>query len=469
MKGQLYIDGVDAYSDFGAWITEGGYDNLFSFPALVAPDKNSWPEEDGVEVDLSSPALSGKEVSISFVASNPQINADEFISYIARPGYRIVRVPALGKEWKLRLLSHPDNVVYGTTANRLVAFSLNFADDFPMRVSEYQPASGGGVILPSSGYLLDGKGLDRYGILIEKGRDSTLKSAAVKQNLTRKFKSTDGVLYDADTLVFSEKDVTFKCCLIADTIERFWQCYTAFFNDLIKPGERLLGYDETGKNYKCYYKNTSGWKLQSLTGRVIAEFNLTLVFTAFRVSGNITYLLATEDGAFVSTEDDSCIDVSLIRKVAPTSYMPTLSVAAPASASSSGEETEIRKRKITEMPEAGSLDNLIVPAVDRATNRNVHVPVSRLSGSGGSGGGNGNIRLLTYEEYMVLPDKRSDTLYACLDRSAGRITKAYVGIYPLLCTTDVVGDKFTYTFPFRLGGNSTDNKSFNYIFPFVLQ
>ena len=26
MRGELYIDGKDAYTDFGVWITEGGYD-----------------------------------------------------------------------------------------------------------------------------------------------------------------------------------------------------------------------------------------------------------------------------------------------------------------------------------------------------------------------------------------------------------------------------------------------------------
>lgn len=34
MRGELYIDGKDAYTDFGVWITEGGYDGLLPFPEL---------------------------------------------------------------------------------------------------------------------------------------------------------------------------------------------------------------------------------------------------------------------------------------------------------------------------------------------------------------------------------------------------------------------------------------------------
>ena len=40
MRGELYIDGKDAYTDFGVWITEGGYDGLLPFPELVEPDRN---------------------------------------------------------------------------------------------------------------------------------------------------------------------------------------------------------------------------------------------------------------------------------------------------------------------------------------------------------------------------------------------------------------------------------------------
>lgn len=178
----------------------------------------------------------------------------------------------------------------------------------------------------------------------------------MRQNLTRRFSTMDGVLYDADTVVFEGKDVTFKCCLVTDTIERFWRCYTAFFNDLIRPGERSLGYAGTGRSYGCYYKSTSGWTLAGLSGRVVVEFTLTLAFTAFVASGGSVYLLATEDDFLVSTEDDALVDLSLNRAAAPTGYI----VGLDAGVSSGTGGTEVRRRKITEMPEAGALDNIVL-------------------------------------------------------------------------------------------------------------
>ena len=62
MRGELYIDGKDAYTDFGVWITEGGYDGLLPFPELVEPARNDWPDEDGIEPDLEKPTLKPRPV-----------------------------------------------------------------------------------------------------------------------------------------------------------------------------------------------------------------------------------------------------------------------------------------------------------------------------------------------------------------------------------------------------------------------
>ena len=50
MINNLYIDDQPARSQFGVWITRGGYSGLLAFPALKEPEANDWPEEDGVEV-----------------------------------------------------------------------------------------------------------------------------------------------------------------------------------------------------------------------------------------------------------------------------------------------------------------------------------------------------------------------------------------------------------------------------------
>ena len=51
MKGDVYIDGIDIFSAYGANITDG-LESLFLFPAIKEPESNDWPEEDGVEVEI---------------------------------------------------------------------------------------------------------------------------------------------------------------------------------------------------------------------------------------------------------------------------------------------------------------------------------------------------------------------------------------------------------------------------------
>lgn len=303
MRGAFYIDGIDIYARYGVVITNGGYNDLLCFPALKDPDSNNWPEEDGIEVDLSAPTLDAKEVTVSFLRNYP--DTGDFIHMISQPGYHTLRITDLAKEWRLRLVTQTAGKDYSSA----IAFSLRFADDFPDRSDNYQPASGGGLALPVSEYVLDNVPLSRYSIEVIGGWDDLLKSPTVKQNLTRSFATSDGQIYDVDHVVFNSKETTLKCCLSTVSIGKFWECYTAFFNDLIRPGERLLYWDYVGEEYPCYYKKSSGFKIISLHDPVVVEFNLTLVFTVFRIN-ETEYLLASEDGFFIETENGFLIDLN---------------------------------------------------------------------------------------------------------------------------------------------------------------
>lgn len=156
--------------------------------------------------------------------------------------------------------------------------------------------------MPRSEYELDGIPLDRYGVMVMEGRDEIMRSPTVKTNLSRTVLDVNGRIYDADHVVFNSKEVTLKCCFIVGSIGTFWSCYDALLNALIQPGERSLYVDYNTERYPCFYKKTSGWRLESLRGRVVVTFNLTLEFTVFRLEG-IDYLLATEAGELVVTED----------------------------------------------------------------------------------------------------------------------------------------------------------------------
>ena len=57
MINRLFIDGNDAYLQYGVYVTSGGFNELVAFPPLKSVDSNDWQEEDGVEADLSAPVL----------------------------------------------------------------------------------------------------------------------------------------------------------------------------------------------------------------------------------------------------------------------------------------------------------------------------------------------------------------------------------------------------------------------------
>lgn len=96
-------------------------------------------------------------------------------------------------------------------------------------------------------------------------------------------------------------------------MNRMWNCYDAFFGALIQPGERSLYVDYMGNEFPCYYSKATDFKLLSLAPTMIS-FNLTLVFTVFRIDG-VEYLLASQRGNLIVSQDGKyCIDVEPCRK-----------------------------------------------------------------------------------------------------------------------------------------------------------
>lgn len=303
------IDGVNIGDRFGVFISRGGYNELLAFPTIKDPESNDWPEEDGIEVDLSDPKYGAITARISFVAGNRNVFVSDFIDFVSTPGRRILRIRSLGREWTVRLLSNPQLTDYiGVTS-----FSLEFSIDEPVLPSFSNPV-GGGLNLPVSAYELDGISFDRFGIVIEKGRDEIIKIPAIKKTLSSSYRTSNGIEYDAEHVKFSSKEVTLKGCFIASNISRFWDCYDAFFGALIQPGLRSLYVDYMGEEYPCYYKKSDNFEIKDLSAYTIVSFSITLVFTVFRL-GEMEYLLAAEDGCLIVCQDgDTLIDMKCYAK-----------------------------------------------------------------------------------------------------------------------------------------------------------
>ena len=57
MVGKLFIDGLDAFSEYGIFVEQYGYKALVQMPSFKKLSSTEWPEYDGEEVDLSAPLL----------------------------------------------------------------------------------------------------------------------------------------------------------------------------------------------------------------------------------------------------------------------------------------------------------------------------------------------------------------------------------------------------------------------------
>lgn len=272
MTGRLYIDGHDAYKQWGVYVVSGGWNELIAYPPLKTVEHNDWQEEDGIEADLSAPKLDFKEAALKFAWSGDWNRLEGFISQLAGRAYHDFDCVHIGRRYTLRMTQAPDL----TFAESLGFITIKVCDDFPLKDYVYQAPSSN-VIGPID-YLLDGHPLLKYGCRILQGSLSEIvKPAVVKQNLLRNIAIKSGVIYDdeADAVTFKSKDVKLNCLMRADSLSELWRNYDALLFNLIQPDERQLGVQALNRRYPCYYKNASVTAFYP-DGKIWLTFTLTL-------------------------------------------------------------------------------------------------------------------------------------------------------------------------------------------------
>ena len=126
MVGKLFIDGLDAFSEYGIFLEQYGYKALVQMPSFKKLNSTEWPEYDGEEVDLTDPILESKTFSIPFCITDVE-NASDLFEVLSDGAYHIFDFMEIGKSYKLRLMTNPS--LSGKI--RLGKITLNFADDFP--------------------------------------------------------------------------------------------------------------------------------------------------------------------------------------------------------------------------------------------------------------------------------------------------------------------------------------------------
>lgn len=270
MTGKLLIDGLDAYTTYGVYVTEGGYNDLVAYPDSKNIQKNDWPEENGIEPDLSSLVLDSKTLSIKFALCGSYALMKSLVDSLSNEAYHTFNFVEIGRSFDLRLLSQSDLSITGD----LRIFSLSFADDFPLNGYSYLAPT---TTLPqSNNYKIDDVNLTAYGVVVLEGSLAEIeKIPDIKRNLLINIDSQSGAVYDSGIVRFESKEVTLKCLMRATSLTQLWRNYNALLYDLIRPDERLLYVSATNLDYPFYYKSSSV-KAFFATGKIWLEFDLNL-------------------------------------------------------------------------------------------------------------------------------------------------------------------------------------------------
>lgn len=296
MRGRLYIDGNDAYTEYGVYVVDGGWNSLIEMPPLKPVPTNDWQEEDGIEADLSNPVLNSREVSISFAFTGAYERYFSLIELLSDGAYHEFNCAYIGRNFTLRLVSQ-SSLDYVTQLSKTV---LKFADDFPLNGYEYAaPVS---TVLEADDYDIDGVHFTDYGVRILQGTlTEVLKSSEVKKNLLRNIGTQSGASYDDARVTYKSKEVKINCLMRAETLTELWRNYDALLFDLIRPDEHLLWVNDIEQEFPCYYKSCSVSEFYPCD-KIWLKFTLTLTVTdGLRITES-DMLLSTEDGIIIITD-----------------------------------------------------------------------------------------------------------------------------------------------------------------------
>ncbi len=284
MTGRFYIDGKDAFTYYGVFVSQGGYNELISFPALKSLYSVDFPEENGEHVDLFAPVLNYHEVSMQFTTVD-KTKTDAFLALISTGVYHTYYFHEIGFSRSLRLVKNADRNAY----TKSETFKLSLCEDHPMSGYVYSAPTGGGIpIINGLDFSIDGISLLSYGCYALK---SDIKvQAPVKKNLLVDIKSVGGAIYDGNgNVVLDKKDLSINCWSRFDTTAEMWVNLNALIYNLLKTTSktkdgitysdamRTIYSKEADKTYLCYYGSLTVTKFELLSkGRVWLEFTLKL-------------------------------------------------------------------------------------------------------------------------------------------------------------------------------------------------
>jgi len=113
LKGLLYINGIDVYDSFGAYLTEDAPDKFTNYSELLSPPRTKpyiavdFREDDGEKLpdQLPAPAFEARDVTLYFAitADTPIAFMNQYSAFVnfLKAGWLNIRLPELNKDFKM--------------------------------------------------------------------------------------------------------------------------------------------------------------------------------------------------------------------------------------------------------------------------------------------------------------------------------------------------------------------------------
>lgn len=326
MTGDTIINGTDIYSDYGAFVSLGGYNGVVGWPASKPVEMNNWMEEDGIEVDLSSLKLASHEFETSFGIQRPIQSIHGFYSFLCSEAFMNCSFSSLGLTNKTYRVIGMSGIDYAFTFGEV---RVRLADDTPMEDYEYVAPSVSHP-LPVSAFRLNGTPLSAYGVRTLYGTLGTVaQRGAIKQFLLRDVSTINGSLYDPNpklwngsefkpsdvhgTPKYTPVEIQLKCALTASTVQEFWQNYNAFLYDLISEDDSKAALRKCEKTLSfetdslgCYYVGQSVEDVSLWSDKIMVQFTVSMLVMN-GLSEEVIRFLAAESGILVITENGTFV------------------------------------------------------------------------------------------------------------------------------------------------------------------
>lgn len=267
MRGALYIDGKDAYDEWGISVREGGYGQFICFPPMKEVESNDWSEYDGIESDLSSPVGDGRTFSMDFHCVGTYSDLESFLSYLRTPYvdseglshgiYHTLMSREIGeKQVSARMVSLASTDL--ETLRSPMLFSISFADDSGFMYDESISIPSAPSI-DSADFSIDGIPFRSFGITMLEGTVDRIKSGSgIKEGLLINVPDEAGIISDIGAYQKRRsRNIGLLCHMRAGSLSSMWSSWLSLENLLFKPGSRIVKARALGVSYKCHYVSCS--------------------------------------------------------------------------------------------------------------------------------------------------------------------------------------------------------------------